>query len=218
MRKRNRGQRVIVILLMAVTLLMAALSCALALQMYRRTNPTLIGTWRMRVDLTETARIRANAWLREAELGDRVDTGDRLPPLSVDLVLELRSDRSWTRSVDTGTLAYAEREARKALSASLAELVCLRVDDAGRPAVSEEEAAERIVSVLGMSAEDYLAAYGPALLPDVRELRERYEGSGRYQVEGPRIRFDDGLPARYMADDALLVIDAEEGTEVYARA
>ena len=218
MKKRNRGQRVIVFLLMAVTLLMAALSCALAVQMYRRTDPSLTGTWRMRFDLTETARLRGNAWLRGAALGDRVDMLDALPPLWADLVLELREDGTWARSVDAGTLAYAEGEARRALTAALNELLRLRVDDAGRPAVTAGEAGERIEAALGMSGEAYLAAYGPALLPDEGELRERFDGSGRYSVEGPRIRFDDEAPARYLADDALLVIDKADGTEVYARA
>lgn len=217
-RRAHRGQRVIVVVLMVVTLLMAALSCTLALLMYRRTDPTLIGTWRMRVDLTETARARANAWLRGAELGDRVDTLDALSELPVDLVLEIREDGSWTRTLDAGTLAWAEHAARRALSETLVELLRLRVDDAGRPALSAEEAENRIHEVLGMSAEDYLAQYGPALLPDERELRDRYDGGGSYRVEGPAIRFDENKSARYLADDALLVISGAEGTEVYARA
>ena len=217
-RRAHRGQRVIVIVLMVVTLLMAALSCTLALLMYRRTNPMLTGTWRMRVDLAETARVRANAWLQSAALGDRVDALDALPELSVDLILELREDGSWTRSVDAGTLAWAENAARRALSETLAELLRLRVEDAGRPAISAEEAESRIREVLGMSAEDYFAQSGPALLPDERELRGRYDGSGSYRVEGPAIRFDDKASARYLADDALLVISGAEGTEVYARA
>lgn len=216
--RRRRGQRVIVIVLMVVTLLMAALSCALALQMYRRTDPSLIGKWRMRLDLTDAARVRANAWLRNAELGGRVDAGDSLPQLTVWCELKLESDGTWTRTLDAGSLAYAETEARGALAAALNELLRLRVEEAGRPALTEKEAESRIRDVLGMTAEDYLSQYGPALLPDEGELRREYEGRGTYRIEGPSIRFDEKASARYLADDALLVIRAAEGTEVYERA
>lgn len=217
-RRANRGQRIIVILLMAVTLLMAGLSCALALQVYRRTDPSLIGTWRMELDLTETARARANAWLQNAKLGERIDAGDVLPKLTVRAELALREDGSWEKTLDADSLARAKAAADKALAASLRELLRLRITDAGRPAVTAAEADRQIAAAIGMTAEEYIAACGPALLPGEAELRARLEGSGFYQIEGPNLRFDGGRAVRFLTDDTLLVLSADDGTEVYARA
>lgn len=216
-RRANRGQRFIVILMLVVTLLMAGLACALALQLYRRADPTVVGAWQREEDLTEAVRIRANAWLQSAALGERVDVGDALPRLSVRVTLELHEDGAWSRSVESDDLAEAEAAANKALAASLRELLRLRVEDAGRPPVTAAEAEERIQSALGLSTEEYLAARGPALLPDVETLRARFEGGGTYEIEGATIRFDGDRAVRYLTDDTLLVLSGAEGTEVYAR-
>lgn len=217
-RRTNRAQRALVILLMCVTLAMAGLCCALALKLYRREDPTLIGTWRMQLELTETARARGNAWLQDAELGERVDVVEYLPTLTVPVELEMRRDGSWSRSVDAAALPQTESAAEKALADALRALLRLRIEEAGRPAVSAAEAEERIQAALGLSAEEYLAARGPALLPGEEELRARFDGSGSYLVEGSLIRFDGDRTARYLTDDTLLVLSFDDGTEVYTRA
>lgn len=217
-RRTNRAQRALVILLMCVTLAMAGLACALALKLYRREDPTLIGTWRMQLELTEMARARGNAWLQDAERGERVDMSAYLPTLTVPVELEMRQDGSWSRSVNTEPLAQTESAARAALADALRALLRLRIEEMGRPAVSAAEAEERIQAALGMSAEEYLAARGPALLPGEEELRARFDGSGSYLVEGSLIRFDGDRTARYLTDDTLLVLSFDDGTEVYTRA
>ena len=217
-RRTNRGQRALVILLMCVTLAMAGLCCALALKLYRREDPTLIGTWRMQLDLRETARARGNAWLQNAKLGERVDLGDTLPALTVPVELELRQDGSWSRTVNTEPFEKTESAARKALADALRELLRLRIEEMGRPAVTPAEAEEQIQNALGLTAEEYLAARGPALLPGEAELRARFDGSGSYLVEGAVIRFDGARTAQYLTDDTLLVLSFDDGTEVYTRA
>ena len=217
-RRTNRAQRALVILLMCVTLAMAGLCCALALKLYRREDPTLIGTWRMQLDLRETARARGNAWLQNAKLGERVDLGDTLPALTVPVELELRQDGSWSRTVNTEPFEKTESAARKALADALRELLRLRIEEMGRPAVTPAEAEEQIQNALGLTAEEYLAARGPALLPGEAELRARFDGSGSYLVEGAVIRFDGARTAQYLTDDTLLVLSFDDGTEVYTRA
>lgn len=217
-RRTNRAQRVLVILLMCVTLAMAGLACALALKLYRREDPTLIGTWRMQLDLRETARARGNAWLQNAKLGERVDLGDTLPALTVPVELELRQDGSWSRTVNTEAFEKTESAAEKALADALRELLRLRIEEMGRPAVTPAEAEEQIQNALGLTAEEYLAARGPALLPGEAELRARFDGSGSYLVEGAVIRFDGARTAQYLTDDTLLVLSFDDGTEVYTRA
>ena len=217
-RRTNRAQRALVILLMCVTLAMAGLCCALALKLYRREDPTLIGTWRMQLELTETARARGNAWLQDAKLGERVDVGEYLPRLTVPVELEIRQDGSWSRSVNTEPLAQTESAARAALADALRALLRLRIEETGRPTVTAAEAEEKIQTALGLTAEEYLAARGPALLPGEGELHARYDGGGSYVLEGAVIRFEGERSAQYLTDDTLLVLRFDDGTEVYTRA
>ena len=216
-RGRARGHRLGVLLLLAVCLVLAAISCLLALRLYARTDPLLAGNWRMRVDLTEGVRMRANAWLREAELGDRVDVGDALPRLEATVLLTLGEDGIWTRRVEETSVGAARAQAEKALAVSLRELLMLRTAEAGREAGNAERAEERIERALGLSTERWLSDFGPSLLPALTELRAQYDGSGAYAIEGHTLRLG-GRSAQYLADERLQVIDGEDGTEVYERA
>ena len=216
-RGRARGHRLVVLLLLAVCLALAAISCLLALRLYARTDPLLAGNWRMRVDLTEGVRMRANAWLREAELGDRVDVGDALPRLEATVLLTLGEDGIWTRRLEETSVYAARAQAEKALAVSLRELLMLRTAEAGREAGNAERAEERVERALGLSTERWLSDYGPPLLPALTELRAQYDGSGAYAIEGHTLLLG-GRSARYLADERLLVIDGEDGTEVYERA
>ena len=213
----GRGHKLIVLLLLLVVFLLAAISCALAIRVYRGPNTSPVGQWRMKVDLSETARARANGWLQKAELGERVDVGEALPPIQADVLLEITPDGRWSREVDEQSLAAAEAEAKDALAAALRKLLLLRIEDAGRPAGSAEEAETRIQNAIGMTTVQYLEARGPQLLPTAEELRGAYEGGGSYEIDGQRIRLD-GQPARCIVDDGMLALVWDTRTEVYVRA
>ncbi len=216
--KRKNGSRIIVILLLAVTLLLAVISCFLALRLYRRSDPLLPGRWRMQIDYTELVRQRANVWLCNAQLGDQFDTGRYLPHLPLYVDLYLNRDGSWSRSVDAASLLSAKAAAERALASALCDLLCLRISDAGRPAGTAAEAASLIEETIGMSAEQYLAGYGPSMLPSAEEFSSLYSGSGTYRIEGSLIYFDSRPAMHYLADDSFLLISDGEQTEVYARA
>jgi len=213
----GRGHKLIVLLLLLVILLLAAISCGLALRLWRRSDPVVVGNWRMQLDLTDLARERANAWLRAAALGDQTDAGAYLAAIHVPVELKLTEDGRWSRSLDAAGLRAAEREAQKALAEALRALVCLRIRDAGRPEESAAGAEARIESAIGMSAEDYLAAHGPALLPTAEELEAEYGGSGGFTIEGPYLQLEGLGSRRYLADEVLLALEGDDGTEVYRR-
>ncbi len=213
----GRGHKLVVLLLLLVVFLLAAISCALALRVYRGPNTSPAGRWRMRVDLTETARARANGWLQRADLGERVDTADALIPIQVGVLLELTPEGGWSREVEESSLAAAEKEAENALAASLRELLLLRFADAGRAAGTPEDAEARFQKAVGMSSAQYLESYGPRLLPTPEELRETYEGSGSYEIDGQRMRID-GQPVRCLVDDGVMALVRDGKTEVYERA
>lgn len=216
--KKSRGHKVIILLLLFVILLLSAIACGLSLRLYRRSDPMLAGLWRMELDMTDTACARANAWLQTADLGDQVDAAAFMPPLRVRVELRLNADGSWSRSLDAESLDAAEKLAEAALSDALRELLRLRIESAGRPVEADSKLDARLEEAAGMTVDAYLAEYGPALLPDASALRTRYDGGGNFQVEGVHIRFEGQDDARYLADDALLVLEYLDRTEVYARA
>ena len=216
-KEKSRGHRILVILLLFVILALAAISCVLALRLTRRGDSSLSGRWRMKAELTETARSRADSWLRRAALGDQISAADYIPRLAVDVRLTLTEDGRWTREIEEDGYEEARAEAEQGLAKALTELLRLRIADAGRPPETAAEAEARIENAIGMSAEDYMRDYGPALLPTPEELHGFYDGGGSYQTEGQYIRLD-GEEIRFLADDGLLVLMRPEGTEVYERA
>ena len=216
--KKSRGHKIIVLLLLSVILLLSAIACALSLRLYRRSDPALAGHWRMELNPADSACAGASLWLSGARLSDRVDIREHMPVLSVHVDLRLNEDGSWNRSVDEASLDEAERQAEGALRDTLRELARLRVLDAGRPVGTDAEFDTRLADAAGMPVDDYLAQYGPRLLPTADALRGLYEGSGSYQIDGVHLRFDGLDDARYLADDALLVLEFVDRTEVYRRA
>jgi len=218
MRKEgSRGHRIIVILLLLVILALAAIAGLLALRLNQRDDPSLTGHWQMKADLTETARSRADTWLRRAALGEKVSAADYIPRLTVNVRLTLSDDGRWTREIVEDDYAAARAKAQEGLAKALTELLRLRIADAGRPPETAAEAGAHIENAIGMSAEAYMRDYGPRLLPTLDELHAFYDGSGSYQTEGQHIRLE-GESVRYLAGDGLLVLMRPEGTEVYERA
>ena len=216
--KKSRGHKLIVLLLLFVILLLSAISCALSLRLYKRSDPSLAGHWQMELMLTDSASARAKLWLNAAALGDQVDVEACMPKLTAHVDLYLNNDGSWSRSLDGASLDEAREKAESALGNALRELARLRVVNTGRPVGTDAELDARLAAAAGMPLERYLAEYGPRLLPAADELRAQYDGSGSYQIEGVHIRFDGLDDARYLADDALLVLEFTDRTEVYRRA
>ena len=216
-KKQSRGHRIIVILLLLVILALAVIAGLLALKLSRREDPRLTGMWQMRAELTDTARSRADTWLQRAALGEQVPAAEYLPTLSVTVRLTLSADGSWSREIRDGEYESARTAAERGLAKALRELLCLRIADAGRPPETAAEAEARIQRVLGMSTEDYMREYGPALLPPLSQMHAVYDGSGMYHADGETISFD-GESVRYLMDGQFLVLLRPEGAEVYERA
>ena len=216
-KKQSRGHRIIVILLLLVILALAVIAGLLALKLSRREDPRLTGLWQMRAELTDTARSRADTWLQRAALGEQVPAAEYLPTLSVTVRLTLSADGSWSREIRDGEYESARTAAERGLAKALRELLCLRIADAGCPPETAAEAEARIQRVLGMSTEDYMREYGPALLPPLSQMHAVYDGSGMYHADGETISFD-GESVRYLMDGQFLVLLRPEGAEVYERA
>ena len=215
--EHGRGHRVIVILLLLVILALAVIAGLLAMKLSRHEDPGLAGDWKMRAELTDMARTRADTWLQRAAMGEQVPAAEYLPALSVTVRLTLSPDGSWSREIRDGEYESARSAAERGLAKALRELLCLRIADAGRPSETAAEAERRVQRVLGMSTEDYMREYGPALLPSLSQMHTVYDGSGTYRADGETIFFD-GEAVRYLEDGEYLVLLRPEGAEVYERA
>lgn len=216
MKRENRAHKAVVILLLVVIFLLAGLSCWMALRLFRTEETSPAGVWRTELDLTETARTAANAWLREAELGEQIDAGDALPPIRVAVFLTLSEDGSWTRRVDGESYRQAQDAASAALASSLRALLGLRIVDAGRAEESDEQLDARIYDAIGMTSAEYVAAYAPALLPELEELQAAHDGGGSWKTEGAQFKLDGQTKLYALLDEGLLVQVGSDTTEVYA--
>ena len=213
---RKKGSGRFALALFLVFLLLLALTACLVLQRLMSPSRAVVGRWRMELDCTNRAAARAELWLRDAKMGDQVDAAAFFPPLHVDVVLTLRRDGSWERSLDGASLDAARQAAVDAMAASARQLLRLRIAATGRGGGPDEYAEQLMQDALGMSSSAYFASYGPQLLPSPDQLRERWNGSGAWTIADGRIDLGGG-PMDFLVGDGLLVLSGPEGTEVYAR-
>ena len=213
---RNKGSGRFALVLFLVFLLLLGLAACLILQRLQSPSRAVVGRWRMELDCTDDAVSRAERWLRDAKLGDQVDAAAYFPALHVDVILTLRRDGSWERSLDEASYAAAQSAAVDGMAASARQLLRLRVAATGRGGGPDEYAEQLMQDALGMSSSAYFASYGPQLLPSPDQLREHWNGSGAWTIADGRIDLGGG-PVDFLVGDSLLVLSGPEGTEVYAR-
>ena len=213
---RNKGSGRFALVLFLVFLLLLGLAACLILQRLQSPSRAVVGRWRMELACTDDAVSRAESWLRDAQLGDRVEAAELFPALHVDVVLTLRRDGSWERSLDEASYAAAQSAAVDGMAASARQLLRLRVAATGRGGGPDEYAEQLMQDALGMSSSAYFASYGPQLLPSPDQLREHWNGSGAWTIADGRIDLGGG-PVDFLVGDSLLVLSGPEGTEVYTR-
>lgn len=206
------------LLFFLIFLLLLALGAFLILQRLQSPARIAVGTWRMRAELAEPAARNAQRWLYNAELGDRVDLSEAFHGVHADVLLTLRRDGSWERSLDMDSYAAARIAAQEAMAASARSLLRLRIAALGRGGGTDEYAELLFRDTLGMSSADYFASYGPELLPAPEELQSRYGGAGAWRIADGRLLLSDEAEAMdVLVNDRLLVLSGPEGTEVYTR-
>jgi len=210
-KKRSSAPLIVILLLVLATVIAGGIFFFLMQKPERK----LPGVWRAEIDLTESVRAEAESWLAAAESGDRISIRETMGEIRVGVILTLNADGSWSQSVDTASYEEASDAAYAALSEGLRELLLLRIEAAGREAGSAEEAEALIAETIGMSTEEYLRTYGPALLPPEEEFRSAYEGGGTYTAEGNVLQRDE--TEEYLVSEDMLVITGGGETQVYHR-
>ena len=216
-KRKNAHRALNLLLFLLILLLLLALAGGLILWRMQSPERTLVGEWRMSLDLTEQAVTEAKLWLGGAELGNQVDPAGHFPALRAEVCLRLNSDGSWERHVDEASYTSASGAACEALAASLRDLLQLRIEALGRGGGTDEYVEARIRDTVGMPTAEYLRTAGPQLLPALDVLRAQYDGAGSYVPEDGQIRFSDGRAADFLVSGTLLVLRDAERTEVYVR-
>ena len=186
----------------------------------------LSGEWTAELDMTEQAAVTALDWLQdiEAVTVSLEDMEDYMQDLTVQVNLTLeqtaRFEGTFRCSVLPESYEACRQSAYEAFARAFRDLLAERLRMAGYTDGTDGEAVEALVAeTFGMSTVSYLMSYGPALLPSLEELQDRYDGSGTYaNAEGILTRqFDEGGSAAvkaesYIRKEASLILTGETGS------
>jgi hypothetical protein len=210
-RKRRRIKRIV---LNTLFLLILAGGGVIALLWLRNKRPLqesfLPGSYIYEVDMTDGAAGRGQEWLKGAVMGDQVDMSALLNAINIRLILTVKEEGSYSISLDEESVKAAQQTAQRSLADAFTELAILRLKAAGEGEYDRDAARERIEEKIGMSIDSYMAEYGPALVPDISELKQAYEKEGRFETDKGKLILD-GSEAAYAASESVLAITLPEG-------
>ncbi|MCM1325903.1 MAG: hypothetical protein NC094_06270 [Bacteroidales bacterium] len=147
------------------------------------------GEWTANLDMTQQAAVNAIDWLQDIE-GVSVSLEDlalSTQELTIQVELDMEQTARFKGTFHCHILPESyeacNQAAYEALAMSFRELLGERLRMSGYEGDIGQEAVEALVEeTFGMSTVSYLMAYGPALLPSLEELQDRYDGSGTYEV------------------------------------
>lgn len=177
-------------------------------------DTAFIGKWTRQVDVTDFTTDIMDIWLDDALVGDLAEYGDERIVISINLTIN--ANGSWSESVDEASYAAAQAQALKVAAAGLTSFLEKRLASAEVNPESIGKSVEELVQeAIGMSAEEYIAGYGPELLPSLEDLNKAYSHSGDYKVEkGVLARTGLGTETVYeiysVQDDFLLISGKSE--------
>lgn len=184
-------------------------------------DTSYVGKWTRQVDITEFVTDVMDVWLDKAIVGDLAEYGDERVYICINLTMN--SNGSWSESVDTASYERAKLQAQHVAAVGLTSFLEKRLESAEVTPESVDKTVEELIQeAIGMSAEEYIAQYGPQLLPTMEDLNAVYSHSGSYAVEkGILARTGYGSKTLYeiysVQDNFLLISaksDKDEGIEV----
>lgn len=192
------------------TLLLLTLAASTAflsyLHFFASDDEDLSGEWTADLDMTQQAAATAYSWLQDIE-GVSVSLEDmesRMQGLTIEVSLTFEqtgnSEGTFRCNIDQDSYDACKQAAYETFATAFRELLAERLQMAGYTGSTDEEALEALVTeTFGMSADAYLASYGPALLPSLEELQAEYDGSGTYEAA------EDVLTRRFDGDGDIIV-------------
>lgn len=206
-RKRHRGVGGILLILFLITL--SVLLGGLCFLLYRRIpvpEKQLSGNWVTSEDHTSDAAQTAQDWLDQAALGNTVHVRDYLPEILISAGLTIDGS-SFSSSLMPETYEQAKKNAEKGLADALIELIRIRMTASeSSEEISSDAVRELFANATGMQPEEYLASYGPRLLPSADEYAAACGAAGTFVYEEPYVISYNGQSYPYSVTDELLLL------------
>ncbi len=190
-KKRKKKSRAAGLAIAVLITVCGFLICVCLLLYTRIPQPRkdLIGTWEFTEDVTGPAASAASAWINSAVLGDKIDTYKYFEDSGTDILigtrLTLYNNGTYELGVDEKLHSKSQTQAVTSLRKALCELISLRIRAAGYDeAYTEETVIEGLINeAVGMSAGDFIRAYGPRMIADLGELKDEREKRGHFSLD-----------------------------------
>lgn len=178
------------------------------------------GNWEMRIETTDYIAGEMARWLSDVsdlKLDEEVKV-IRESLEDYDLICELDIDKKtglYRQSIseESYTKVYEDTYAR--LSDIIEETIANRMEASG---ITQTDigmsVSELVTETIGVSTEEYLKERGPVLLPDIEELRDKYDSDGEYVINGKTITLSGRGDYTFSVNDETLVLTDENGEMV----
>lgn len=212
----------VILMLLLITLSISTVLLAL-LHFGTADDRELSGEWTAELDMTQEAAIAALGWLQDIEAVSvsLEDMESCMQDLSIEINLTMeqtsRAEGTFRCNVLPESYDACNQAAYEAFAGAFRELLMERLDMAGYTGSTDQEAVEALVTeTFGMSTASYLMNYGPALLPSLEDMQDKYGGSGTYEAAEDVLtrRFNTGgivatRAEHYIRKDSNLILTGE---------
>lgn len=169
----NKYYRLVILL---TILLMVFTACG------KDSDRKLIGSYYKNIDETDYVSYRAKEYFNATWLSDELNMDSYFQNLSVSVNVLLYSDDTYEEILDEESYELMRVTAYEGLEKALCDLIILRMNAAGMPEKNHEDINDIMVDKLGMTAADYIAKYGPALVPEIEELKANVSVAGSFAL------------------------------------
>lgn len=175
------------------------------------------GVWVHEVDLTSEAGDSVRKWISSAEYGSPADVSyDDFEPVSVNIILEVKKDGTFSQKVDKETYDLALKNAYLGFAGVFKDLVRVSFTSVGLDAsgeISDEEIEALMEEAVGSNVNSYLKKVLPDIIPSYESLTVLYEDSGQCSVKDGLFVCNDKPGKKIVFDDEELLID----NDIYIR-
>lgn len=212
-RKRISGLPIIIILILTLALLILGAS-----YFYMNGNRlSLPGEWTREIDISDYAIKEAETYLQTAAYGDEVDVSKYIADVKVVSELTVTKDGIITERISKDSYDRAAALCMAGLEEAVRELIGKRIENTY--IATDMSVDELVKETFNISLSDYLAEYGPTLIPDFTELENEYGRDVTYEAtrDSMTITYSDGNVAdcSYAVAHGMLVIDYKDGAAIY---
>ncbi len=176
-----------------IIILLIVMSCVITVGCsFGSKERELRGSWQTYIDVSDMVIPAIEAWLSEAYRGEKVSVEDYANNICIAATLSFDDDGTFTLLLDKDGIQGARDAAMQALTDSYVGFMNERFTAAGQSELTKEEIEKMMMESFGVSVSEYLAQYGPDLLPEDGVLCDELEMSGEYTTDNDTICLEYG--------------------------